>query len=334
MLVALTGTGVSAPIDIDMRLASTAANGGALRLVYDFSRPVLVNRSFSDSGLTRSTGTQPGFNALDVLRPVAGAFGLKDGTLVNLEILAIDPPVTIKLGAATLDAAGTTALIGAAPDVHVHPEWRLLLPDGAVGSFQVTLRLTTTTRPYQNSSPYTFVLSNDPTVTVVTTTTTTLPLGDVTLAGRRLQLRDDARRPKRRAMTFIAPGPLALPPEADPRSAGGSLRLASTAAGFDAAYGMPAAGWRAVGSPPGSKGYRFVGSGAVRRVVVHPTRGLRVLGAGDALAIDLTTRPDPVNAVLTLGSRRFCAAFGGTTQFTAGKLYRATGAAAPDGCAP
>ncbi len=109
-----------------------------------------------------------------------------------------------------------------------------------------------------------------------TATATPLPIGDKKLAGRRLNLRDP-KKLSRRSMRFrsVRDPTLVAPPSSDPSAVGASLAVTGLGVG-DGRTGLidlPASGWRALGKPPGSRGYKFKGDGSasgVRAVVLKP----------------------------------------------------------------
>jgi hypothetical protein len=145
----------------DMLIASTAADGGALVVDYDFSTAIVVTRSFSAGGITLYSGTEPGFDALGDDQPSRSRFVVDSGAAVRCEITAIDGGASLQIGGTTIDAVGESALIGTAPNLHTHPSWRLTLPDGVVGDYRVSFRVTGT-GGYQPSIAYTATLTNDP----------------------------------------------------------------------------------------------------------------------------------------------------------------------------
>jgi hypothetical protein len=157
----------------DMIMGSTAASGGALEIRYDFSRKVRVSPSISLGGTTLHTGTDPGFDALDLPEPPLNV--LATSTPVTLEIIALDPPVSLQVRTAILDASGATAPLGNmtadGDGLHVHPTWRLALPDGIAGEYHLSFRLTTTAAQYRPSETYTLIITNSPEDASTTTTT-------------------------------------------------------------------------------------------------------------------------------------------------------------------
>jgi hypothetical protein len=117
------------------------------------------------------------------------------------------------------------------------------------------------------------------------------------------------------------PALFALPTAAnDPTIEGGVLRMFDTSTGAgDETYALPVQpspyGWRALGTPPGSKGYKYHGAGSVADpctvVLVKPTVVKAVCrGAGVAFTPPFAA---DVGIVLTVGtdSKRYCATFGG-----------------------
>jgi hypothetical protein len=118
----------------------------------------------------------------------------------------------------------------------------------------------------------------------------------------------------------------------DPVLLGASVRIASTAGGFDDTYVL-AGSWQYIGRPGQNRGYRWRSRTApITAVVVKPGRSIRVVGKGSALGHDLNDDPNPVAVVLMLGSRKLCLTFGGTTEFLAHRRYVAMRAPAPAAC--
>jgi hypothetical protein len=96
----------------------------------------------------------PGFGPLEEAEPEEGVFPLEEGTEVSVEIIAIDAGASLFIGNATLDAAGESAVLGTALEaLHVHGEWRLLLPGGQAPAegYALELRLTTISPLYTAS---------------------------------------------------------------------------------------------------------------------------------------------------------------------------------------
>jgi hypothetical protein len=70
----------------------------------------------------------------------------------------------------------------------------------------------------------------------------------------------------------------------------------------------------------------------VNSAQVKTGKVLKATGKGTMLGHSLADNPDPVTVVLTLGARRYCATFGGTVKFTAGKSFTAKLAPVPASC--
>jgi hypothetical protein len=123
----------------------------------------------------------------------------------------------------------------------------------------------------------------------------------------------------------------------DPTLGGGSVRILSTAGGFDNTYPLPASRWR---YNPAAKGYFYTdprrASGPVTSATLKDGKLLQVLGKGAQLGHTLGSNPDPVTIVLQVGAKRYCMSFGAgaTTTFTAGKEFSAKNAPAPGACPP
>jgi hypothetical protein len=123
----------------------------------------------------------------------------------------------------------------------------------------------------------------------------------------------------------------------DPTLFGGSLRLSSSAAGFDQTYPLPAANWSLMGKPGANAGYKYrdtsLSAGPIKSIDLQTGSSLSANGLGAGLAFALPTSPDPVGVVLSIGAHPECLSFGGTTSFN-GSRYNATDSPAPPGCAP
>ncbi|MCW5891331.1 MAG: hypothetical protein KIT14_12375 [bacterium] len=320
--------------DVDMVVGASGENGGQLLVVHDFGRPIRTSFSVSADGLTRWTSTQPGFDAVDPLTEAGPGFHpVRAGTPIRVELLAADPGASFKLGTTVLDAPGASAFVANAPDLHVHGEWRLVLPDDVRGAFQIALRLTTTSPAYRASPPYVFVLVNDPDVSIPTTTLPDVGRApDVLLAGRRLRLRAArtgwtlSLRAGDRGVPAIEPG------GADDPSVGGAALVIAGPQGT-ATLALPAVAWAV---RKGGRVLRYAdprgAAGPVRAVRLKTGKRLVLTARSDTPGLDLATDPGPLRVVLTFGTRRTCLVFGGTTSWKPGTRWNARNAPAPAAC--
>jgi hypothetical protein len=152
----------------DILVGSSAAGGGALVARFAFPAQIALAESFRAGGLTLYGATDPGFDVPAADDPVAGTFRLASGTTVSLELTAIGegcPPshaacASLKVGASTLDAAGESAVLGAMPDLHIHPTWQLTLPDGSTAAATIRFRLTSSSGTYSPSAEYAVAVRN------------------------------------------------------------------------------------------------------------------------------------------------------------------------------
>jgi hypothetical protein len=122
----------------------------------------------------------------------------------------------------------------------------------------------------------------------------------------------------------ISPAVFTLPSGTNaPTTAGGSLRLQElvgtdvlTNTGLFSAS-LPSGGWKGLGNPPGSKGYKYSGAGSLsdpcRTVLVKPTI-VKAICKGAGIDFNQPVNGDVV-AVVTLGAatKDYCSTFGGTT---------------------
>jgi hypothetical protein len=174
------------------------------------------------------------------------------------------------------------------------------------------------------------------TTTAGATTTTTLALTvDRLVFGKTALLRDRPGKPQKRKLSVVSKDASITLGGGngsgdDPRTAGATLRVRSTAAGFDATYALPAARWKRIGKEGRGKGYRYAdahrASGPVTSVVLKPG-SLEAKGRGAQLAQSLATDPTPVDVAFLVGTLRYCARFGGDVTYVAGRKFQ--GRAAP-----
>jgi len=148
-----------------LEIFSTADGGGALTISWDFAnrKIQLFGRCFPGgeclySAIDPGFITQPG-------TPPEGFFQLADGTDVTLQIVAIDPAVTLKIEGVPLKAAGAAALLGTAPSLHEHPSWQLVVGEGERGDYPISFKLTTSSAAYAESAVFSVVVTNQPTPT-------------------------------------------------------------------------------------------------------------------------------------------------------------------------
>lgn len=168
---------------------------------------------------------------------------------------------------------------------------------------------------------------------------TAVSAADYPIAGDSLHLR--AATPQSRRLRFraanepnVVPGALASPPTV----AGATLQVVgrSSGDGDTGLLALPAAGWRAVGTPPNVKGYRFLDPAATAGIGKLLLRNgkMVIVGKGANLPYDLGhPQGGPVDVRLTVGADVLCARFSQFVHNDTG-LLAGKNAAAPAGCAP
>jgi hypothetical protein len=167
------------------------------------------------------------------------------------------------------------------------------------------------------------------------------------LSGKALLLKDNQANASKKSASLKSADPsidlgAGAMSSDDPVANGGSLRVVSTAAGFDNTYPMPKTGWSYIGNSTAGKGYRYKDAkhvnGPITSAIVRNGKLIEVIGKGSGLGHSLATNPDPVAAVLTTGAKKYCTQFGtvvgSTLTFTASKKFSAKGGAAPASCPP
>jgi len=121
-----------------------------------------------------------------------------------------------------------------------------------------------------------------------------------------------------------------------PVAEGAMLSIFDTGGSTADSYSLPSAGWKALGSPAGSKGYKYKGAGSVGdpcRVVLVKAKVVKAVCKGGGVQL-VTPFTGDVGIVLAVGTdtKTYCARFGGTlVRNDSGQLKR-TSAPAPGAC--
>jgi glucose/arabinose dehydrogenase len=158
--------------------------------------------------------------------------------------------------------------------------------------------------------------------------------GDQPVGGTKLTLKDNTN-PDRKSLKLQSKDNILLGGTGDdPTVAGGSLRVFS--ADFDDTYALPSGNWTTMGDPVDHKGFKYkdklLAAGPIKTATVKAGKLVKATGKGGMLGHSLATNPDPVTVVLTLGTHRYCATFGGTVKFEADKSFTAKLAPVPASC--
>jgi hypothetical protein len=177
MVHVLAGCGAGSSPDgfgeghVDILIGASEEGGGALVVDYhDADEPIGVSFSSCiggsgddcEGGVVLYSSEDPGFGPVEEPEPDEGVFPLEEGTEVSIEITAIDSGASIFIGDTTLDAVGESAVIGTAIEgLHVHGEWRLVLPGGEepLAAYNVEFMLTTTDALYEASESFAVTLT-------------------------------------------------------------------------------------------------------------------------------------------------------------------------------
>jgi hypothetical protein len=154
---------------------------------------------------------------------------------------------------------------------------------------------------------------------------------EAALPGTSLALRPTSRglRTKLLAKADLAPFQLPSPPVA-PTLEGATLAVVDAgAASVGQVFELPAAGWKGLGKPAGSKGYRYRGgrNDDCRRAKLTPSR-ISATCTGDAVALPAAGSVDL--ELVSGATKRYCASFGGVEKRNdAEKLKRVKAPPAP-----
>lgn len=118
----------------------------------------------SDANCTGGTniyiGSDPGFKEADATEATPTLFALPDGITVGVQVVSIDPALSLKFDGGTLNAAGQSIEFGTTPGIHADLEWQLALPGGTPfrTAYPVTLKLTTTASGFTDSAEFTEIV--------------------------------------------------------------------------------------------------------------------------------------------------------------------------------
>jgi hypothetical protein len=172
------------------------------------------------------------------------------------------------------------------------------------------------------------------------------PRVDLPVTGKKIKLRIPPSNPNEPGLRLLhTGGGIDLPtlPQAegpgDPVVVGGSIRIWSDSAGFDATYRLPAAHWDYFPffNPSGMRGYQykdtFNEASPVGVINIIGGKIVKMKAKGPQFVLSLSSNPDPVHVVLAVGSHRYCMSFGGERfNWIADKIYWSKLAPAPASC--
>ena len=135
------------------------------------------------------------------------------------------------------------------------------------------------------------------------------------IEGESLQI-DTRGAPNRAKFLFRARRQFLISPVHDPSVYGSSLLVVGNGpnGGRTSLIELDPAGWRGLGSPPGTGGYQYKDSsgsaGGVRKIVYKP--GSLVISAkGEAWPWELGGRQDSIDVYFSVENEAYCARFGG-----------------------
>jgi hypothetical protein len=160
-----------------MDLWSTEDGGGRLVAEWDFGKKIQVFQSFCapNDGPCLYTSINPAFLAPTEDEPGDDSYRIRDDTRLSLEIVAIDPALTISVNGNRLNAPGRAATLGIMPNIHNHPSWQLLVPKGEIGDYTFSFKFRADSPAYSESEVYTAIVTNDAPTPAPTATATPPP---------------------------------------------------------------------------------------------------------------------------------------------------------------
>jgi hypothetical protein len=163
----VTPTATPTPRENENIFGATEVGGGTLTIdapLGPTGQPTVdIYLSNSVGGTDIYIGTTPGFKEADADEPNFPLYQLVDGIPITLEVVAIDPAVSLIFeepsGALTLTQAGQSIPIGTTPGIQQDLSWQVQVPSGGSASgHSVMVQLTTTSDLYSESAVYTLQL--------------------------------------------------------------------------------------------------------------------------------------------------------------------------------
>ena len=166
LVLSISGTSLACVGTECMEIWSTQPGGGALTIYFDFAhQKIQTAPSFCAAGQCLYSTIDNGF-ITTTPAPAADYYSLVDGTDVSLQIVAIDPGVSVHVNGVALAKAGDMALLGTAPTLHNHPSWQITVPQGtALADYPLSFKLTTPSALYTDDTIYDVIVTDVPTPT-------------------------------------------------------------------------------------------------------------------------------------------------------------------------
>lgn len=160
-----------------MQIWSTADGGGALTVYWDYTKVVQTFFRLCAGGSCFFSNNDPGFMAPPTeAAPAPGLYRLVDGTDVTIEIIAIDDGLSMQVNDKNIIQAPDMKLLGTMPSIHVHPIWKINVPQDHFDNYRVSYKLTTTSPAYSESEVYVQTVTNIQPPPDVTPTPTATPI--------------------------------------------------------------------------------------------------------------------------------------------------------------
>ncbi len=158
-----------------------------------------------------------------------------------------------------------------------------------------------------------------------------IDFGD-SLTGKTLVMKDKDGDPSKRKVVYLskdAGAPLLVGAEA-PTQAGASVTLYSPSTGEKDTFDLPAGGWKGLGNPPGSKGYKYKdkqqANGPCKVAVIKPGKLLKAVCKGSQIGFSLDEASQGSLGVrVRVGNSAVCSVFGGTIKKDIGAAPGKTG---------
>lgn len=169
----LAPTAATGQADIDLALYATTGQNQQVVLRPATFEPIVLGKGLCAGNQCLYSSTSPGFRSPTTGVPSENLAALASGSRGTIEIVSIDPSVSIKVGSTVLDRAGETATLGTAP-IHIHPSWQAVLAGDATGEFEIQFRVSATGIE-SKSDPYkvTLVIEGDAAATATPTASPT-----------------------------------------------------------------------------------------------------------------------------------------------------------------